>query len=151
MKLLIGLFGLLSLFGCVHVETPHQIGDRVELTRDVYLIECKNKSLTDIGVQINSNEKREFVNLPPTVDPKNIGESFLGDKVVGILKAGTILEILQFDFVGGVDYTRKNVLLKNIRTEAMYDLSDNNSLIDVRRIADGNEFFLTPFVFGPIK
>jgi hypothetical protein len=146
MKLLIGLFGLLSLFGCVHVETPHQIGDRVELTRDVYLIECKNKSLPDIGVNISSKEITIGQYLPKNVSKNNIGKSFLKRKIVGVLSSGTVLEVTKFDLKYGVDFTHTDVLLKNLITGDAYDLS-NSILIDVTNTESGMIFFLTPHVF----
>jgi hypothetical protein len=148
MKFFVFLIGFFVLCGCVHVETPHHVGDRLELLYDVYLIQSADRSLPDITVNIKTKSKWAWPNFPVEVSEANIGKTYLEKKIVGILRAGNVLEIKRMDLVNGGGHIYKYVFLKNTQTGAVYDLTDNK-LIDVYETADGFRFILSPLVFSP--
>jgi len=149
-KYLLGVIGLLVLCGCVQIHTPHRVGSKLELVRDVYLIEYAGKSLPDITVNIKSKSKGVWEGFPTKVSEENIGKYFGRNEVVGVLKAGTVLEILKFDLEDKVGDINNPILMKNILTGAVYDLS-NNGLVDFIATRNKVECILTPLVFKPVE
>lgn len=150
MKLFISLIGLFILCGCAHVYTPYRVGDKLELIRDVYLLEEPGKSFPNMTVNIKSKSKGVWYGFPVEVSEKNIGKYHVDIKIVGILKAETVLEILKFDLNDAVDYTYTSILLRNVITGEKYDLS-NNRLVDSYSTKEGIEYVLTPLVFKPLN
>ncbi len=149
MKWILSAISLLLFCGCTHIETPHHVGDKLELIRDVYVVEHAGKSLPDITVNIETKSKWVWPNFPIEVSETNIGETHLEKKIVGVLRAGTVLEIKRVDLVDGGAHVYKYLFLNNIQTGAVYDLTDNR-LIDTSDITDGLMYSLTPLVFKPI-
>ncbi len=146
MKYLFGVIGLLILCGCVQVYTPHHVGDKLELIRDVYVVEHAGKPLPDITVNIKSKNKGVWEGFPVEVSEENIGECIGRNKIIGVLKTGTVLEILKFDLEDRVGDINNPILMKNILTGTVYDLS-NNGLVDFIATRDKVECVLTPLVF----
>jgi hypothetical protein len=149
MKWILSAISLLLFCGCTHIETPHHVGDKLELIRDVYVVEHVGKSLPDITVNIKSKNKGIWEGFPVEVSEENIGECIGRNKIVGVLKAGTVLEVLKFDLEDRVGDINNPILMKNIPAGAVYDLS-NNGLVDFIATRNKVECALTPLVFKPI-
>ena len=150
MKYLSSTIVLLLLCGCTHLATPHRVGDRVELVRDVYLtVGRRDRAFPEVTVNIKTKNKEVWEWFPVVVSEDNIGKSFLGENIVGVLKAGTVLRIEKFELTDAVDYIYNPIFMKNVNTGAMYDLS-NSRLVDSYDTADGLLYSLSPLVFKPL-
>ena len=146
MKYVTILICIVGLCGCVQVTTPHKKGDKLILNCDVYLVKHKGSLLSSIDI---NNERN--ITLPSEVATENIGKTNFDSQITGILPKGTALEVIQFDLDWAVGYTYSDIVLRNVQTKEMYDLSNSNtSLLRTRSTSkNSGEMFLSPLVFQP--
>lgn len=144
------LLGMILLSGCVHVSTSHQVGDKLRLKRDVYVLESERKESPEIALRVSTENGEIYKALPKEVAQENIGKQCVRSKITDVLGKDTILEVVQFDLKWSGGYTYNTVILKSITDGRVFDLSDS-LLLDCHAAKNAQEFVLSPIVFQSLE
>jgi hypothetical protein len=132
--------------GCVHVSTPYQVGDRLELQKDTYIVKNGSKTYPEICVRIKTQNGEMYRALPPEVDQAHVGMQYAGNTIIGVLSKGAIFQIMQFELTWGGGYTYKTIILKDVGSGQVYDMS-NTLLLEIKNAGNGTRYSLMPAVF----
>ncbi len=82
-------FALWQLFGGLFADIVEDLsGVRGSVERDLYLVEFSGSQMLVLG-----DARTLSVELPPTVDPKEIGQTYGTMKIRGVIPVGTVVEI----------------------------------------------------------